>query len=160
MPCRESCGLSFALALSRYAFSYVRRDKMKIYMARNLLQWSVYVAALTYCVGCEADYHKSKTQGNISRDRLTLGTVQREIKKGMASAEVIEALGSPNVVSTDDQGREVWIYDKHATDVVVSTSSWFVSAGAASSTQRTLTIIVKYDESGRVRDLAYHSTSF
>lgn len=78
----------------------------------------------------------------------------------MSSAEVAEKLGSPNIVSTDDEGREVWIYDRTATDVVASGSSWFVTAGAASKSQRTLTIIIKYDQQARVRDIAYHSSSF
>jgi len=124
----------------------------------------LFLIALTFA-GCEASYHARETQSGLDGDRLTVGTVQREIHKGMSSAEVAEALGSPNIVSTDEQGREVWVYDKTATDVVVSGSaSWFVIAGvesgATSRSQRTLTIIIKYDENGRVRDVAYHSSSF
>ena len=33
-------------------------------------------------------------------------------------------------------------------------------AGAASTTQRTLTVIVKFDENSKVRDFAYRSSSF
>jgi outer membrane protein assembly factor BamE (lipoprotein component of BamABCDE complex) len=93
-------------------------------------------------------------------DRVTVGTVQREVAKGMPGDQVLEALGSPNIVSTDEHGREVWVYDKFASDVVSSGSSWFVTAGATSRTQRTLTIIIKYDEDKRVRDIAYHSSRF
>ena len=125
---------------------------------RTLFRLTVVTALV--CVGCEATYHARETQRGLDGDRLTVGTVQREIRKGMSSAAVAEALGSPNVVSTDEHGREVWIYDKTATDVVVSGSSWFVSAGASSRSQRTLTIIIKYDDDGRVRDVAYHSSRF
>ncbi|RMH14108.1 MAG: hypothetical protein D6695_02170 [Planctomycetota bacterium] len=125
----------------------------------TLLLRLIIVATLA-CAGCEASYHARETQSGLDGDRLTVGTVQREIRKGMSSAEVAEALGSPNVVSTDEQGREVWIYDKTATDVVVSGSRWFVAAGAASRSQRTLTVIIKYDEAGRVRDVAYHTSRF
>lgn len=93
-------------------------------------------------------------------DRLTVGMVQREIKVGMPSSGVAEVLGSPNIVSTDEHGREVWIYDKTATEVVVSGSSWLVTAGASSKSQRTLTVIVKFDQYGAVRDIAYHSSQF
>lgn len=93
-------------------------------------------------------------------NRLTVGTVQREIERGMAADQVAVALGSPNIVTTDEQSREVWIYDKMATEVVASGSSWFVTAGAATTRQRTLTIVVKFDENKRVRDIAYHSSSF
>lgn len=111
-------------------------------------------------VGCEASYHTRQVERANSSNGLTVGTVQKEISTGMSSAEVAEKLGSPNIVSTDDEGREVWIYDRTATDVVASGSSWFVTAGAASKSQRTLTIIIKYDQQARVRDIAYHSSSF
>lgn len=112
---------------------------------------------------------------------MTVGTVQREIRKGMSGAEVLETLGSPNVLSTDEAGREVWVYDKFATDVVVSESGWSVlgggvgfgnsavgggllgasgSSGAASKSQRTLTIVIKFDEQKKVRDFAYHASRF
>ena len=135
--------------------------------------------------GCmSAQQHKAAVQ-NDQGDRLTVGKVQREIRVGMAGGEVVTALGSPNIVSTDEKGREVWVYDKIATDRVYSTSSGGVStlilggalvgaglvggagggsyssaAGASSTSQRTLTIIIKFDEGKRVRDFAYHSSSF
>ena len=34
------------------------------------------------------------------------------------------------------------------------------SAAAAERSQRTLTIIVKFDKQGKVRDLAYHTSKF
>lgn len=102
-----------------------------------------------------------------STDRVTVGTVQREIKVGMTSAKVIEVLGSPNMVSTDDQRRESWVYDKIATDTAHSSSksgitSLFLgqSAGAASTSQRTLTIIIKFDKNSKVRDFSYHTSRF
>lgn len=99
-------------------------------------------------------------------DKITVGTVQRKISVGMPSAEVVEALGSPNIVSTDEERREVWIYDKIATDVTASTTAAgiplliFGSSSARSSSQRTLTVIIKFDKSGKVRDFAYHSSRF
>ena len=117
-------------------------------------------------IGCApATYHKQQVQDN-TEDRVTVGKVQREIKVGMSSAQVIEILGSPNVVSTDEERREVWVYDKIATEVVYSESGAglkFVTsgqAGAASKSQRTLTIVIKFDNEGKVRDFAYHQSSF
>jgi hypothetical protein len=103
----------------------------------------------------------------------------------MPSAEVAEILGSPNMVTTDEKRREVWVYDKIATETVYSTSSGGVSslilggagsagllggllgggsanrdAGAASKTQRTLTVIIKFDENQKVRDFSYRQSSF
>lgn len=102
-------------------------------------------------------------------EKLTVGKVQGEIKIGMDAASVAQILGSPNIVTTDEQRREVWIYDKVSTDRVASGSSIggsiiILSGGAgsssSSSTQRTLTIIIKYDEAKRVRDFAYNYTQF
>lgn len=115
--------------------------------------------------GCSASYHAGEVNKGLEGDKITVGTVQRQIKIGMSSAEVIEALGSPNVVTTDEQRREVWVYDKIATDVAASSGYWNIlivgqSAGAASKSQRTLTIVIKFDEQQKVRDFAYHTSKF
>lgn len=102
-------------------------------------------------------------------DRLSVGKVQREIRVGMSSAEVIRVLGSPNIVTTDDERREVWVYDKIATDTAYSTSDRYGtllilgasgSSGARSTHQRTLTIAIKFGNDQKVRDFSYHQSSF
>ena len=131
--------------------------------------------------GCAtAAQHRAAVQDD-SADRVTVGKVQKEIRVGMSSAEVAEVLGSPNIVSTDEERREVWVYDKIATDTAYSTSQGGISAlilgfgsnsaglgganygssaGAASKSQRTLTIIIKFDHEAKVRDFAYHTSRF
>ena len=108
-------------------------------------------------------------QATIVDDRLTVGRVQGEVKVGMSAAQVAELLGSPNIVTTDDKRREVWIYDKVSTDRVDTASSSYAgliilgtntSDRSSSQRQRTLTIIIKYDEEKKVRDFAYNSTQF
>ncbi len=135
------------------------------------------VALLLTLSGCLASQHAADVQKGLEGDRITVGTVQREIRQGMSSAEVAEVLGSPNIVSTDEQGREVWIYDRVSTDSVYSKSDGGILAlilgssglaggatsyrtGAESTSQRTLTIIIKYDEEGRVDGFSYHSSRF
>ncbi len=140
---------------------------------------SVGVVALICLNGCmSAAQHRADVQDN-STDRMTVGIVQREIKVGMSGSEVAEVLGAPNIVSTDEERREVWIYDKIATDVVYSNSSGSASllignggdsvqggangsrsAGAASTSQRTLTVVIKFDADKKVRDFAYHTSQF
>jgi outer membrane protein assembly factor BamE (lipoprotein component of BamABCDE complex) len=136
--------------------------------------------------GCiSAQQHSTDVQEGLQGDRLTVGTVQKEIRQGMSGAEVAQVLGSPNIVSTDEQGREVWIYDKIATDTAYSNSSGGImslilggapvgsgalgggvggssnySSGAASKSQRTLTVVIKFGEDRLVRDFAYHSSRF
>ena len=146
---------------------------MKIELALGLS-----LVFLTGCMG--AAQHKAAVQDD-SADRVTVGKVQKEIRVGMSGAQVAEALGSPNIVSTDEERREVWIYDKIATDTAYSTSSGGISAlilgwggsvgggaapgyrgsaGARSQSQRTLTVIIKFDHDKRVRDFAYHTSRF
>ena len=136
--------------------------------------------------GCiSAQQHSTDVQEGLQGDRLTVGTVQKEIRQGMSGGEVAQVLGSPNIVSTDEQGREVWIYDKIATDTAYSNSSGGImslilggtpagsgalgggvggssnySSGAASKSQRTLTVVIKFGEVRLVRDFAYHSSRF
>ncbi len=139
------------------------------------------LALIILVTGCQsAAYHKQQVQDE-SGDRMTVGKVQKEIRVGMSGAEVAQVLGSPNIVSTDEERREVWIYDKIATDTVYSESRGGVSAlifgwggsvaggaagsasqsaGASSTSQRTLTVIIKFDKEGKVRDFAYHSSRF
>lgn len=100
------------------------------------------------------------------RSTISVGNVQRSIKVGMTGAAVAEVLGSPNIVSTDEEGREVWIYDRVTTSVRATSANGPLtlvvggSAAAAERSQRTLTVIVKYDKGGKVRDLAYHTSKF
>jgi outer membrane protein assembly factor BamE (lipoprotein component of BamABCDE complex) len=130
------------------------------------------LSALLLIVGCAA---ASQQASDIARaqeagDRATVGTVQREIRVGMANAEVIEVLGSPNVVTTDDHRRESWVYDRISTQTAYSKSAGGVNvlflaglgagAGVINTSQRTLTIIIKFDENSKVRDFAYRSSSF
>ena len=119
--------------------------------------------------GCmTAQQHQAAVSGS-DKNRLTAGVVQREIRVGMSGDEVVSALGSPNIVTTDEKRRESWVYDRFATETVHSSSSGGVNvlifgvsqgAGAASTTQRTLTVVIKFDESKRVRDFAYRQSSF
>lgn len=138
---------------------------------------------LTGCMS--AGQHKAAVRSDED-ERLTVGTVQREIRVGMSGGEVAGVLGAPNIVSTDEQSREVWVYDRIATDRVYSRSSggiaalilgggsagdsalaggavgpyYGAAAGASSTSQRTLTVVIKFDESKRVRDFAYHASRF
>ncbi len=131
--------------------------------------------------GCStAAQHRAEVQDD-SGDRITVGVVQREIRIGMSGAEVLGSIGSPNIVSTDADRNEVWVYDKLSTDVAYSDSEGGVlglifgpigsggggaigagrrSAGASSTSQRTLTVIINFDADKRVDDFAYHTSRF
>ena len=83
-------------------------------MSRNH-GWGIYpliCTAMLVLGGCQSvGQQRDAVQNNDSATALTVGKVQREIRVGMTNAEVAEVLGSPNIVSSDDQRREVWVYD-------------------------------------------------
>jgi outer membrane protein assembly factor BamE (lipoprotein component of BamABCDE complex) len=127
--------------------------------------------------GCSATHHAADVREADDIDRVTVGTVQKEIVIGMSAADVAAVLGSPNIVTTEEERQETWIYDKISTDVTYSRSSGTVvgllfgsagggagvgttNAGSSSSSQRTLTVIIKFDGNSRVRDFSYHSSRF
>ena len=85
------------------------------------------MVAIISLAGCMSAGEHAAAVRQSDADRLTVGTVQREIRVGMSGAEVASVLGSPNVVTTDEERREVWIYDKISTERVYSTSSGGVS---------------------------------
>ncbi len=125
-----------------------------------LIALTITMSTMTACV---------RNTDPVVADNMTIAMAQREIKIGMTSAEVIEVLGSPNMVTTDAKRRETWVYDRVSTTVQSSNSGagvWLLVMGAGTdnhkytSTQRTLTIIVKFDEDNRVRDFAYRTSTF
>ena len=138
-------------------------------MVRNGIIAIIVICYAVFFTSCVGTRYAANTQEGLEGNKLTVGTVQKEIKKGMSGAEVAEVLGSPNIVSTDEQGREVWIYDKISTVRVQSESSGYgililsgysESGGSSSTSQQTLTIIIKFDNDHKVRDFAYHTSRF
>jgi outer membrane protein assembly factor BamE (lipoprotein component of BamABCDE complex) len=102
-------------------------------------------------------------------DKLTVGKVQGEIKVGLPASDVVAVLGSPNMVMTDGERREVWTYDKISTERTDARSSSYgtlIILGASqrtsssSTVQKTLTIIIYFDKDKKVRDFAYNYTQF
>ncbi len=116
------------------------------------------------------------TSGPRYDENLTVGTVQREIHVGMSGADVAQVMGSPNIVTTDEDRNETWVYDKFSTQSVGNESSGgiailrFISdvgpiaasgrSRSASTSQRTLTVVIRFDEYDRVDDFAYHTSRF
>lgn len=143
---------------------------------RQLTSFLLAAALVMMGSGC-ASLHARNVQKGLDGERLTVANVQAEIRKGMSGAEVIEALGSPNIITTDENSWEVWVYDRIATDVAYSRSAGSIiglvvfgsggglgggsaDTGASSKSQRTLTVVVKFDGEKQVRDFAYRASRF
>jgi len=125
------------------------------------IRFALIAATILGTMGCSGDGGKKRPE----RDEVTPATVQREIRLGMSGAEVIEALGPPNIQTTDEQRRVVWVWDRIATDSSASGGYWTVILGGQSrrvesKSQRTLTIFIYFDQDNKVRDFACRGTQF
>ena len=70
----------------------------------------VLLGAVALIPGCiNAGQHRAEVRDD-SADRISVAHVQREIKVGMSGADVIAVLGSPNMVTSDSQRRETWVF--------------------------------------------------
>ena len=133
---------------------------------RIALGISLSLALLLVWTGCQS---RPRQTLDSDAEELTVGRVQQEIRIGMDAASVAAILGSPNIVTTDAERREVWVYDKvssdrvdssrsdHATLILIGTRS---SGSSSSKRQRTLTVIIKFDGNSKVRDFSYHTSRF
>ena len=116
-----------------------------------------------------------------SEREFTLGLVQKEVRVGMSQADLSSALGSPNILTRDSQGRESWVYDKFATEARVTSSGFGGGAGGLGSagtslllgllngykkdektvsSQRTLTVVIRFEPDGRVESFSFHASRF
>jgi len=98
-------------------------------------------------------------------NNLTLGTVQSKISKGQNQSSVMDVLGSPNIVTKDSQGREVWTYDRISRDNEAQSGGfWFFlfgqSSSASSSSSKSLTVIITFDNNKNVLDYTYQSLKY
>jgi hypothetical protein len=102
-------------------------------------------------------------------EKFSLGKVQREIFPGMYQGDVAAVLGSPNIVTKDKDGVETWVYDKIASEdhhTGTSGGICLILAGIQSesssyqSSQKTLTVVIKFDHNQQVEKISYHSSAF
>lgn len=150
-------------------------------------------ATPSFAVLHSAKVTKSKdVAAPVKEQEFTLGMVQRQVKIGASQDEVALALGSPNIVTQDAEGKETWIYDKVASTITdrckcesamenatYTRYFWhdlltFVTLGLINkdvkpelkdvsqvvSSQKTLTVVIKFDKSNRVESLTYNMSRF
>jgi len=109
-------------------------------------------------------------QSTLKNSNLTHGQVQLTLKKGQTTkTEVLETFGSPNITTIDAAERELWTYQRHATIANANSSSSYgtvILFGANSKaagfeqSSKTITLIIKFDDSDKVVDFKSRSTSF
>lgn len=121
----------------------------------------------------------------VQEQQMTIGIVQKDIKIGTSQADVATILGSPNIVTQDADGKETWIYDKVSSITSYGSSGFGVGlggfgggygsgamggglvnagynkrGGTVQSVQKTLTVVLKFDDSKTVQSFSYHMSTF
>jgi len=113
---------------------------------------------------------------------LTHGMVQMTLKVGATTqGEVLETFGAPNITTMDGSGREMWVYDRHATVSYDKSSGFSIgifgggggggagggaglgfgsSKSKSTQSSRTMTLIIKFDDHKVVSDFQSRSSSF
>ena len=93
--------------------------------------------------------------------RITLAKVQ-SISQGDTGASVIEALGSPEIITKSDNGGEVWIYDKVSIyqEVEAGATGVFSSAKTSVRASKSLMVTVYLDSERKVTDTNYRSMRY
>lgn len=122
-------------------------------------------AMFTACAPAEP-YEPVTTRNDV----LVHGNVQRTLHIGETTqTDVLETFGAPNIATVDGSGLEVWTYQRSATVEQESSGGdyWWllVTGGSGGSsgyeqTQRTMTLIIKFDEFDVVRDFRSRSSEF
>lgn len=127
----------------------------------------VAAALATLLSACAASNTKPVTTRN---SELTHGNVQLNLKVGETTqTQVIEVFGAPNITSIDGSGQEVWTYQRAATVAQSSSSSsaWTIllaggsrEAAGFEQTQRTMTLIIKFNSNKVVSDFRSRTSEF
>jgi hypothetical protein len=138
-------------------------------MFKRIVAISAACAAVPFLTGCSRASTHADELHTAHEKEMTLGVVQKEIRCGMAQGDVAMVLGSPNIVTKDQDGHETWIYDKIASEVSYSHDTggiWLIfggyqkEAGARGSTQKTLTVVIKFNEQSLIDKVSYNSSKF
>lgn len=113
--------------------------------------------------------------------QFTLGLVQQQLRVGMSQTDLAAAIGSPNLITRSGDGRESWVYDKVASET--THDGWRIGGGGLGSvtggsaaflglpfgsreksktrtSQRTITIVVRFTSAGMVESFSYHASQF
>ena len=118
------------------------------------------VAVLGFFVACSSS-NKPEQKSN-----LTYGSVKKSIVKGQTNqSDIVHLLGSPNIVTKNSKGEEVWTYSKQSYDsesggfgggIILFGGSKAFSSSASSS----FDLILTFDSRDIVKDYSVVSSQF
>jgi hypothetical protein len=100
------------------------------------------------------------------KSNLTIGTIKKNFVKGSTTqTEVIQLLGSPNMVTRNAKNQEVWTYSRQSFSAESGSSGggflffWGSSSNASSSTE-SFDLIITFNKKDVVSDYSVVSAQF
>ena len=127
-------------------------------MKKYLMSFSVLVILLL--VGC------TTTKESVQQANLTPGMAKTKIIKGQTSQdEILKVFGPPNIVTKNKSGNEVWTYDKVSVESSASEAYGTIliagiGSGRISTSARTFTLMIEFNDKDIVNDYSYRSSAF
>jgi hypothetical protein len=117
------------------------------------------ICLVVWGIGCQEE---SRTQGS----NLTPGMAKTKIINGVTNqSEILEVFGSPNIITKNKSGNEVWTYDKVAMEKSYESGYWNVlvggkEGGRQATSTKTFTLMIEFDNNGIVKDNSYRASKF
>jgi len=102
----------------------------------------------------------------VQKGNLTAGMVKTTIIKGETiQNDILEVFGAPNIITKNKSGDEVWTYEKMSVESgsseVFGTVIIVSGKGSrTSSSSRTFTLMIEFDDNDVVKDYSYRTSSF
>ena len=126
---------------------------------RKQVLFLLLVCLVFICTGCQ---EKTRTQGT----NLTAGMAKTKIVNGVTTqSELLEVFGSPNIITKNKSGNELWTYDKVAMEKSYEEGYWNVivgggSGGKQSTSMKTFTLMIEFDDNSIVKSNSYRASQF
>jgi hypothetical protein len=102
----------------------------------------------------------------VQKSNLTAGMVKKEIIEGVTTQnDILQVFGAPNIITRNKSGKEVWTYDTISVEKSAEEGYWNVivagAAGGRSSTStRTFTLMIEFDDNEVVKECSYRASAF
>ena len=100
------------------------------------------------------------------KSNLTPGVVKTQIQKGITSqAEIVRLLGSPNIITKNRDGEEVWTYSRQSFDVESGgfAGGLLVFGGSkafSSASSNSFDLVITFDGKSVVKEYSVVSSQF
>jgi len=80
-------------------------------------------------------------------------------------SEILAVFGSPNIITKNKSGNEVWTYDKVAMEKSNEDGYWNIlvagkGGGKQTTSTKTFTLMIEFDDKDIVKDNSYRASQF